>query len=57
MSIIILILSLNGNPTTVQIPLKVDVETCEKTSLPKAKNRFANGSLTIVTAKCFSTEG
>jgi hypothetical protein len=55
MSILVLILSLNGNPTTVQIPLKVDVENCEKTSLPNARKRY-NMPLTVVSAKCFSTE-
>lgn len=56
MSIIVLILSLNSNSiTTVQIPLKVDVAECEATSLPNARKRYQL-PLTIVSAKCFSTE-
>lgn len=55
MSILVLILSLNGYPTTVQIPLNVDVENCENTSLPNARKRYSR-PIIIESAKCFSTE-
>jgi hypothetical protein len=55
MSILVLILSLNGSLTTVQIPLNVDVQTCETKSLPNARKRYSR-PLIVESAKCFSTE-
>ncbi|UYE98771.1 hypothetical protein XbC2_342 [Xanthomonas phage XbC2] len=55
MSMLVLILSMNGSITTVQLPLKVNVDTCETKTLPEVRKSYRM-PLQVVSAKCFSTE-
>ena len=55
MSVLIMILALNGNPTTVEIKYNQPVEYCKK-QIDSVRKEYAFSRLEVVSAKCFSTK-